>query len=201
MRSLKSKIICTCHFRHAGLYDGAPLDAPSFVVKTCNIGVLRSRGVRCGRSLIWYVTSGNLSNSCLTGAGTSKMLRDAVACCRRPVTGSVLVFPCDIVVQWQSARDLGVEVAKVDDATIRRRPPRLNLPFLSGIVYSTRAPASYHYIPLAWHFICTRTCIEIFFISSPYAEPFSAEARAVCQRMNHSFVEPRDERSSSANKK
>lgn len=76
------------------------------------------------------------------GAGTSKMLRDGVACCRRPVTGSVLVFSCDMIVQWQSAGGLGVEAAKVeDDVTVRRRPPRLNLPFLNGIVSSTRLPS------------------------------------------------------------
>jgi hypothetical protein len=140
-------VLHTCHFKHAGLYDGAPLDAPSLVVKTCNIGVSRTRGARCGRSLIGYVTSGNLSNSCLMGAGTSKMLRGAVFCCCRPVTGSVLALSCDMMVRGQSAKVLGVGVAKVDDVTVRRRAARLNLPFLSGLVYSTR-PRDHFQLPI-----------------------------------------------------
>lgn len=49
----------TCHFRHAGLYDGKPLTAASSVVKIYRTCAFRSRGARCGRSLTGYVCSGN----------------------------------------------------------------------------------------------------------------------------------------------
>lgn len=49
----------TCHFKHAGLYDGAPLIAPLSVVKTYSTCALRCCGARCGRSLTGYVRRGN----------------------------------------------------------------------------------------------------------------------------------------------
>jgi hypothetical protein len=101
--SLHTMFLRTCHFKQAGLYDGAPFSAPFSVVKTCNVGLLRSCGARCGRLFMGYVTSGNLSNSCLMGAGTSKMLRDGVCCCRRLAEGSALPVSCDIMFRWVRA--------------------------------------------------------------------------------------------------
>lgn len=72
--------VLTCHFKHAGLYDGAPRSAPCSVVKTYSTCALRSCGARCGNSLAGYVRSGNWSKSCFIGAGTERMLLDAGGC-------------------------------------------------------------------------------------------------------------------------
>lgn len=33
VQAVTAGLVRTCHLRHAGLYDGTPLKAPSFVVK------------------------------------------------------------------------------------------------------------------------------------------------------------------------
>lgn len=45
-------VILTCHFKHAGLWDGAPLNTPSGVVKTYSRCALRCCGARCGSWLV-----------------------------------------------------------------------------------------------------------------------------------------------------
>lgn len=66
--------VLTCHFRHAGLCEGAPRMAPCSVVKTYRTCAWRCCGARCGDWLTGYVSSGNWSKSCLMGAGTEKKL-------------------------------------------------------------------------------------------------------------------------------
>ena len=59
---------------------------------------MRLRGARCGRSLTGYERSGNLSNSCLMGAGTSKKLREGLCCGRAGWGFSLLSLVVDAMV-------------------------------------------------------------------------------------------------------
>jgi len=68
----------TCHFKHPGLKLGFPSLASLSVVKTCSTCWLLSFGARNGSSFSSYWTSGNLSNTRLSGAGMRKML---LCCC------------------------------------------------------------------------------------------------------------------------
>lgn len=71
-------IVLTCHFKHPGLKLGFPSLASLSVVKTCNTFCLLSFVARNGSSFSSYWTSGNLSNTRLSGAGMRKML---LCCC------------------------------------------------------------------------------------------------------------------------
>lgn len=69
----------TCHLRQPGLKLGLPSRASSAPAKTYSACCCRCCGARHGRPFSSYVTSGNVSKTRFTGAGTAN--HDLGCCC------------------------------------------------------------------------------------------------------------------------